>query len=92
MLAVVENKQQPTSLQKGEETGQWIVRLSEYAENSSYRARNEIGVGDSTEINEIHGVVEFVEQGMGNRDGDGRLAHAARTHHTDQAPSGQERR
>ena len=66
-----------------------ILRLCEDTQHGSYSVGNKSRVRDSTEINvEVNSIVELVEQGVGDGDGHGRLAHAARAHHAYEAPRG----
>ncbi|MGC1303761.1 MAG: hypothetical protein WA840_15455 [Caulobacteraceae bacterium] len=66
VFAVVEDQQDSTAGQEGQDIGERVLGLDEDAEDGGDGARDKRRVGDGAKIGEVHGVAERIEQGVGD--------------------------
>ncbi len=91
MLAVVENKEDPSVGEEGDQTWNRILRLIEASEGRADGGGDESGIGERAQIDEADGLVEIPEQRVGRRNGDSRFTDAAWPDNADKPSRHQDR-
>jgi hypothetical protein len=86
MFAIIEQKEDSPVAKKGQQSDEGILSLHHNSERRCNRRRHETGIGQCSQIDEENRSLEIINQRVGDRDCDGRLAHAARPNDADEAP------
>src|SRR5580692_9930374 len=86
MLAIVEHEQDLPVANKGQQTNDRVLGLHHEPEYRRDRCRHELGIGQSSQIDEEHRALESANQRMSDRDRYGGFSDPAGTDDTDEAP------
>src|SRR5450631_1689834 len=86
VLATVEHEKYLPVANKGQQTNERLLGLHYEPERGRDRWRHELGIGQRSQIDEEHRVMESITQRMSDRDCYGCFADTARTDDADEAP------
>src|SRR6202522_3527334 len=86
MLATVEHEEDLPVANKGQQTNERVLGLHRETECRCDRSRHELGIGQRSQIDEEHRIMESINQTMSDRDCYGCFADTARTDDADEAP------
>jgi hypothetical protein len=86
MLATVEHEQDLPVANKGQQTNEGVLGLHHEPERRCDRSRHELGIGQSSQIDEEDRTMESINQRMSDGDCYGGFADTAGTDDADEAP------
>src|ERR1700733_2959280 len=86
VLAIVEHEEDLPVAYKGQQTNERILGLHHEPERRCDRCRYKLRIGQRSQIDEKHRIMESINQRMSDRNCYGRFANTARADDTDEAP------
>ena len=86
VLAIVEHEEDLPVANKGQQTNERVLSLHREPECRRNRRRHELRIGQRSQIDEEHRIMESINQTMSDRDCHGRFPHTAGTDDADEAP------
>ena len=86
VLAIVEHKEDLPVTDKGQQTNERVLGLHYQSERRRNRCRHELRIGQRSQIDEEHCIMESINQRMSDRDCHGGFADTAGTDDADEAP------
>ena len=86
VIAIVEHEQDLPVANKSQQTNDRVLGLHHEPECRCDRSRHELGIGQSSQIDEEHRIMESINQRMSDGDCYGGFADTAGTDDTDEAP------
>ena len=86
VLAIVEHEEDLPVANKGQQTNDRVLGLHHKPERRCNRSRHELGIGQRSQVDEEHRVMETINQRMSDRDCHGRFSHTGGTDDADEAP------